>query len=88
MAIDRKKAIEDLAKIKVKGNEDGLIPAFGFWFNFTYKFLEHLYRKIAQSSGFRRSMVERELENAAAECGYHTGWGIIILKNSRQSLAR
>ena len=78
MAIDRKKAIEDLSQIKVKGNEDGLIPAFGvlvqflptnFWNTFTEKLL-----KVA---GFRYKYVEEGLERAAAECGYHTGWGII-----------
>ncbi|WP_444994629.1 hypothetical protein [Aliikangiella sp. IMCC44359] len=79
MAIDREKAIADLSKIQVKGNEEGLIPAFGvlvnqlpasFWNLFTTKILdaagEDLYE---DASGL--------LVNAAAECGYHTGWGII-----------
>jgi len=79
MAIDRQKAIDDLSKIQVKGDEEGLIPAFGvliqqmpanFWNTFSVKILqaagEDLYDDAAGL-----------LENAAAECGYHTGWGII-----------
>lgn len=79
MAIDRKHAIELLSQIKVKGNEDGLIPAFGvlvqflpanFWNTFAEKML-----KSAGSSDV--AAVEEGLERAAGECGYHTGWGII-----------
>ncbi len=79
MAIDRKKAVADLSQIKVKGNADGLIPAFGvlvqflptnFWNTFTEKLL-----KAAGDAHFEK--VAQGLENAAGECGYHTGWGII-----------
>lgn len=79
MAIDREKAISQLAQIKVKGNEEGLIPAFGvliqflpanFWNTFTEKILD------AAGEGYLGE-VEAGLEQAAAECGYHTGWGII-----------
>lgn len=79
MSIDRTKAISDLSKITVKGDEEGLIPAFGvlvnqlpanFWNKFSIKILkaagEDLYDDAAGL-----------LENAASECGYHTGWGII-----------
>jgi hypothetical protein len=79
MAIDRERAVEALAQIKVRGNSEGMIPSFGvliqflptnFWNTFTEKMLkaagqEHL------------AVVEESLERAAAECGYHTGWGII-----------
>jgi hypothetical protein len=79
MAIDRAKAINDLSKIKVKGDEEGLIAAFGVLIqqlpsNFWNKFSE----KILKAAG--DDMYEDAaglLENAAAECGYHTGWGII-----------
>ena len=79
--IDRTAAIKDLSQIKVKGNSDGLIPSFNvlvnflpslFWNTFSEKILkkagedEQLYRKL-----------EEGLELAAAECGYHTGYGII-----------
>lgn len=79
MAIDRDKAISDLAQIKVKGNQEGLIPAFGvlvqflpanFWNTFTEKMLAVAGEKYLKD-------VEAGLERAAAECGYHTGWGII-----------
>ena len=79
MAIDREKAIADLAQIKVKGNQEGMIPAFGvlvqflpanFWNTFTEKMLAAAGDKYLDE-------VEAGLEQAAAECGYHTGWGII-----------
>ncbi len=82
MAIDRKKAIELLSQIKVKGNQDGMIPAFNvlvqflptnFWNTFSEKML-----KSAGKKDF--AMVEEGLERAAGECGYHTGWGIINSK--------
>lgn len=79
MTIQRERAIEQLSQIKVKGNAEGLIPAFGvlvnqlptaFWNSFSLKILraagDDLYD---DASGL--------LENAASECGYHTGWGII-----------
>ncbi len=80
MAIDRKKAIQDLSQIKVKGNEDGLIPAFGvlvqflptnFWNTFTERMLK------SAKTPRQYEQIETGLERAAAECGYHTGWGII-----------
>lgn len=77
--INRDIAIEQFSQIKVKGNADGLIPAFGvlvnqlpskFWNDFSLKILgaagEGLYDDAAGL-----------LENAASECGYHTGFGII-----------
>lgn len=81
MAIDRQKAIEQLSQIKVKGNSDGLIPAFGvlvqfmptnFWNTFSEKML-----KAAMGDRKKIETIEAGLELAAAECGYHTGWGII-----------
>jgi hypothetical protein len=81
MAIDRAKAIEQLSQIKVKGNSDGLIPSFGvliqflptnFWNTFSEKML-----KFAGSNPDKADAVEEGMERAAAECGYHTGWGII-----------
>ena len=81
MAIDRKKAIEELSQIKVKGDKDGLINAFGvllqfmptnFWNTFTEKMLKSVKDDVKLTEE-----VEEGLEIAAAECGYHTGWGII-----------
>ena len=79
MAIDRDKAIADLSQIKVRGNEEGLIPAFGvliqimpahFWNLFSIKILEAAGQDLYDDAAGL-------LENAASECGYHTGWGII-----------
>lgn len=79
--IDRKTAIEQLSQVNVKGNADGLIPSynvlvnflpFHFWNSFSEKIL-----KKAQGDEALYSEVEEGLERAAAECGYHTGYGII-----------
>lgn len=79
MSIDRSKAISDLSKIQVQGDEDGLIPAFGvlvnqmpasFWNKFSVKILEAAGEDLYDDAAGL-------LENAAGECGYHTGFGII-----------
>jgi len=79
MAIDRQKVIDDLSKIKVCGNADGIIPAFGvlvnqlpanFWNVFSMKILKAAGDSLYDDAAGL-------LENAGSECGYHTGWGII-----------
>lgn len=79
MSIDRNKAIADLSKITVKADDTGLIDAFGvlinqlpsdFWNLFSMKI-------IAAAGPDLYDDAAGLLENAAAECGYHTGWGII-----------
>ena len=79
MAINREEAIYHLSKIKVAGNEEGLIPAFGvlvnqlptdFWNSFAWKILEKAGEDLYEQASWL-------LENAAHECGYHTGYGII-----------
>lgn len=79
MAIDRKKIIEEMSKIKVFGNEDGLIPAFGvyvqqlpteFWNGFARRIINSVPEDLIEAA-------EGLLVNAAQECGYHTGHGII-----------
>ncbi len=79
MAIDRNKAVSDLSKIQIKGDNDGLIPAFGvlvnqlpasFWNLFSVKILDAAGDDLYDDAAGL-------LENAASECGYHTGWGII-----------
>lgn len=79
MAIDRKKIIESLAKIDVVGNEEGLIPAFGVFVNqlpavFWNAFAERLTQNVTDDL---LESAEWLLVNAAHECGYHTGYGII-----------
>ncbi len=79
MAIDRKKVIGELSQLKVQGNTEGLIPAFGvlvnqlpadFWNSFSEKILDAAGDDLQDAA-------EGLLENAASECGYHTGFGII-----------
>jgi hypothetical protein len=79
MAINRARAIEDLSKIEVQGNNEGLIPGFGvlvqqlpanLWNSFSAKIIKAAGPDLYDDAAGL-------LENAAAECGYHTGWGII-----------
>ncbi|MBK8013037.1 MAG: hypothetical protein IPK13_16990 [Deltaproteobacteria bacterium] len=79
MTIDREKAIEQLSQIRVRGNAEGLIPAFGVLVNqFPTEFWNSFSLKILNEAGEAlRDDAAGLLENAAGECGYHTGWGII-----------
>ncbi len=79
MAIDRKRIIEAMSQIEVAGNEQGMIPAFNvfvtqlpasLWNNFA----ERLSRQVSPEL---HEAAEALLVNAAHECGYHTGYGII-----------
>lgn len=79
MAIDRKKIIDDMSKIKVMANENGLIEAFGVYVNqfpayFWNSFAERLSCKVEPDL---LEPTEYLLINSAHECGYHTGYGII-----------
>ncbi len=82
MAIDRKKIIDDMSKVSVVANADGIIPAFNvlvnsfpadFWNEFTRRMMNAVEDDI-------KDAVEELLINAAHECGYHTGYGIITSK--------
>lgn len=79
MAIDRQKIIENMSKIKLVGNEEGLIPACNvlvqqlpadFWNGFADKLTHSVTPELYDTAKFL-------LQNAAHECGYHTGYGII-----------
>jgi hypothetical protein len=79
MAIDRKKIIDEMSKIRVLGNEEGLIPAFNvyvqqlpaeFWNGFARRIVNSVPEDLVEAA-------EALLVNAAHECGYHTGYGII-----------
>ena len=79
MAIDRKKIIEQMSKVSVIGNEEGLIPGFNvfvqqlpsdFWNGFARRIVNYVPDDLVESA-------EALLVNAARECGYHTGYGII-----------
>lgn len=79
MAIDRRKVIADMSKIDFKGDENGLIEGFGvlvnqlpanFWIGFSEKLTAKADPEMMEATEFL-------LVNAAHECGYHTGYGII-----------
>lgn len=79
MAIDRKRIIDALSQLTVAGDENGLIPAFGvlvnqlpadFWNGFAQRFTHLVDPDLLEAA-------EVLLVNAAHECGYHTGYGII-----------
>lgn len=79
MAIDRKIIIESMSKIKLIGNDEGLIHACGVYVNqlpsrFWNAFAERLTRQVGTEL---LESAEWLLVNAAHECGYHTGYGII-----------
>lgn len=79
MVIDREKIVSDLVCLHQNGDSNGLIVAYGvllqqlpvtFWNNFTSRILQAAPVDLNEAA-------ETLLENAAAECGYHTGYGII-----------
>jgi len=80
MAIDRKRIIESLSRVTVAGNDEGIIPAFGVFVNqlpasFWNSFAERLVRQVGDELS---ETAEFLLVNAAQECGYHTGHGIMV----------
>lgn len=79
MSIDRKKVIDNLSKLEVIGNDEGLIPAYNvfvnqlpasFWNNFAEKMSRIVDPDLLDAA-------EYLLVNAAHQCGYYTGYGII-----------
>jgi len=79
MNIDRKQVISAMSRIEVQGNEEGLIPGFNVFVNmmpahFWNSFAERLTRRVPADM---LEAAEFLLVNAAHECGYHTGYGII-----------
>ncbi len=79
MAIDRKQIIDSLSKIEVMGNEEGLISSYNVYVSqlptrFWNSFAERLVRRAGADL---EEATEGLLVNAAHECGYHTGYGII-----------
>ena len=79
MAIDRKKIIEDISNIEVYASPKGVIDSFNVFVNrlpvdFWNSFSERLTSKVSPDL---LEPTEYLLYNAAHECGYHTGYGII-----------
>lgn len=79
MPINRIKIIEDMSKIKVIPNEDGIIYAFNVLINQLPVIFWNLFSKtlVESVSDDLKDAAEELLVNAAHECGYHTGYGII-----------
>ena len=79
MAINRQKIIADLSKIEICGDENGMIEGFNVLVNqlpakFWNTFADRLTHKVSPDL---LEATEYLLYNAAHECGYHTGYGII-----------
>lgn len=80
MAIDREKIIKSLSRIDMIGNDSGLIDGFGVYMQqlpagLWNSFSERLTRIVPDEFV---EAAEWMLVNAAHECGYHTGHGIIM----------
>ena len=82
MAIDRNRIITDMSKVQAAANPDGIIPAFNVLVNqFPAQFWNEFTKRMIDSVGDEiKDAVEELLVNAAHECGYHTGYGIITSK--------
>lgn len=79
MAVDRKKIIEEMVAVKIIGDADGVIKGFNVCVNlmptsFWSGFAERITQKANED---QIEAIEFLLVNAAHECGYHTGYGII-----------
>ena len=79
MAIDREKIIAELSKLDICGDETGLIAGYGVFIQnlpaqIWTLFSERLTRLVPDQLV---ATAEWLLINAAHECGYHTGYGIM-----------
>jgi hypothetical protein len=79
MSIDRNAVIDAMSRVEAKSNSDGLIPAFNvlvtnapttLWNNFADLITNSVSPDLKPAAQYL-------LVNAAHECGYHTGHGII-----------
>ncbi len=79
MAIDRKKIIDDLSQLELNSDENGIIEGFNvlvtqmpakFWNTFADRLTHKVEPELLEAT-------EYLLYNAAHECAYHTGHGII-----------
>lgn len=89
MAIDRRKIIETMSGVEVSSDANGLIEKFNVLLNqlpvyFWNGFAERLIQKTALEL---IEPTEYLLYNAAHECGYHTGYGIITSPEWREVVA-
>ncbi len=79
MAINREKVIAELSQLRVLSNDEGLIPGYNvlvnqmpasFWNGFGDRLSRMVPSELLEAAVYL-------LVNAAHECGYHTGYGII-----------
>ena len=79
MAIDRNAIISGMSQVKVRSNEDGLIPGFNVLVTQAPTALWNNFADLITNSvdPALKSAAQALLVNAAHECGYHTGYGII-----------
>lgn len=79
MTVMRDTVVKSLAKIKVQGDENGLIPEYDVLVNLLPVSLLNTFseRMMAAAPAEKKAVVEDGLVRAAYECGYHTGCGII-----------
>lgn len=79
MSIDRNVVINQMSKIAPESNGHGLIPAFNVMVNRAPASLWNNFAGLITNSvdPALRDSAEFLLVNAAHECGYHTGFGII-----------
>jgi hypothetical protein len=89
MAIDRQKIIETMSSIEISINTEGLIEKFNvllsqfptrFWNGFAERLLQKTPLELVEPTKYL-------LYNAAHECGYHTGYGIITSQEWREIIA-
>ncbi len=79
MAINRTQVINGMSQVRAVANDEGLVPAFNVFVTqlpgkFWNGFAERLTRSVDDDT---LEAAEWLLVNAAHECGYHTGYGII-----------
>lgn len=79
MVLDKGQIIRDLSQLHFSGDSNGLISAYSvllqqlptaFWNTFTARLLRAASPDLTEAA-------ETLLENAAAECGYHTAYGVV-----------
>lgn len=78
MAIDRKKIIEQMSQIAILPDDNGIIEGFNVFVNqLPTTFWNSFAERLTLKAGDDLEAKEYLLYNAAHECGYHTGYGII-----------
>jgi hypothetical protein len=75
----RDQVVKALVELEVKGNEDGLIPAYNVLINqLPSAFWNRISERMMEiTPAERKADMEDALLRCAYECGYHTGHGII-----------